>query len=138
MNLTQALDVLKSKGYKYTGKREDILRYFTSENGYRTAKDLLEYMKKTYSSISFDTIYRNLYLFQELDLVEVTELDGEKHFRIMCNSTEHHHHFICLDCGNTEEVKGCPMKEVEQQLPGFSIENHKFEIYGKCPTCKSA
>ncbi|MYL33694.1 transcriptional repressor [Pontibacillus yanchengensis] len=137
MNKTRALERLKSKGYKYTDKREDILVYFEKENGYRSARDLLENMRKRYTGISFDTIYRNLHLFVDLGILEATILEGEKHFRIKCDS-KHHHHFICLQCGDTREIRTCPMMYVEKELEDFSIEDHKFEIYGTCSTCKSA
>lgn len=128
---------MKKNGYKYTDKREDILTFFSEENSYRTARALLENMKKKYTGISMDTIYRNLHLFVDLNILEVTELDGEKHFRIKCDN-HHHHHFICLDCGQTKEIRTCPMQTVQQELDDFAIEDHKFEIYGKCPDCKSA
>jgi len=137
MNLDRALQQLKEQGHKYTDKREDMLRYFDEENSYRTARALLESMRESYTNISFDTIYRNLHLFVELGILEVTELEGEKHFRIKCDS-HHHHHFICLDCGQTKEIHTCPMNTVKQELQDFAIEDHKFEIYGKCPTCKPA
>ncbi|MFC0523821.1 Fur family transcriptional regulator [Pontibacillus salicampi] len=134
MNRKHGIDILKQAGYKYTGKREDILHYFEEQDGYRTAKDLLSELRKTYNTISFDTIYRNLHLFVQLDILEETELEGEKHFRIKCVS-DHHHHFICRTCGLTKEVHACPMQQVGEELTNFAIENHKFEIYGTCPAC---
>ncbi|MEQ6378089.1 Fur family transcriptional regulator [Bacillaceae bacterium S4-13-58] len=135
MNLNEALDLLKNRGYKYTGKREDFLRYLTTENSYRTAKDLLEFMQKTDQNVSVDTVYRNLHLFTELGIVETTEMDGEKYFRVTCDSNQHHHHFICKSCGKTKEIHLCPMDRINKELNGFEIEDHKFEIYGKCPAC---
>ncbi|WP_345243839.1 Fur family transcriptional regulator [Pontibacillus salipaludis] len=135
MNLHRALEELKEKGHKYTDKREDLLRFFYEQNGYRTARDVKIMMEDKYPGISFDTIYRNLHLFVDLGLLEVTELEGEKHFRMKCES-KHHHHFICLDCGKTKEIHTCPMQQVSGELQDYSVENHKFEIYGKCPACK--
>lgn len=135
MNVTDAIQRFKEKGYKYTDKREDMVRLFSDEKRYLTAKDVMEAMQDDYPGISVDTIYRNLTLFAELDILEVTELDGEKRFRFRCATSHHHHHFICLTCGKTKEINDCPMENVGMNLNGVTITGHKFEIYGYCKAC---
>src|SRR5699024_10488012 len=98
MELNEAIKEIKRQGYKTTAKRKAMLRFFAEADGYRTAKDLINHLEPEYKGISFDTVYRNLHLFDNIGLMETTELNGEKHFRISC-SHHHHHHFICKDCG---------------------------------------
>lgn len=136
MNVDQAMEYLKEKGYKYTSKREDMLSLFSDEKRYLSAKDVLEKLQPSYPGMSFDTIYRNLSLFSNLGILEVTELEGEKRFRFNCSTKEHHHHLICLDCGKTKHVHNCPMDSLQVQFPDFQVTGHKFEIYGKCEECQ--
>lgn len=135
MNVSKAWEVLKENGYKKTDKRELILKMFGKSNKYLTARDLLAVLKPRYPGMSFDTIYRNLSTFVELGILEETEMNGERKFRMHCESDHHHHHFICLHCGDVKELSLCPMDFVNENLNGYSVEAHKFEIYGKCPTC---
>ena len=51
MNVNEAIKILKEKGYKATGRRKDILTYFSQEDGYRSAKDLIQYLETKYSAI---------------------------------------------------------------------------------------
>ena len=135
MNLNEAMDRLKESGYKHTGKREEMLQLFSVNEKHLTARDVLGRLKHQYPGLSFDTIYRNLSIFVELGILEMTELSGEKHFRFACSDHSHHHHFICLDCGKTKEIETCPMAALNENLKGYDVSGHKFEIYGKCPEC---
>jgi len=136
MNVNEAIQYLKEQGFKQTGKREDILQLFADSDKYLTAKDVLDQLKDDYPGLSFDTIYRNLSLFVNMNILEMTELSGEKHFRFTCSRSQHHHHFICLDCGKTKEIETCPMDGLSGNLKGYDVSGHKFEIYGRCPECQ--
>ncbi|WP_033542975.1 Fur family transcriptional regulator [Planococcus sp. CAU13] len=136
MNLQKAWDILKDKGYKETSKRNQILELFANDERYLTARDLLDVMQRDYPGMSYDTVYRNLATFVSLGILEETELSGERHFRMQCESDSHHHHFICMDCGKIKEIPLCPMDLLGAALPAYEIDNHKFEIYGRCPECK--
>lgn len=137
MNVEKAIKLLRKNKLKVTKRRKDIIQYFYDEDGYRTAKDIMEYMEAIHPSMSFDTIYRNLHLYHSLDILESTTLNGEKHFRMNC-TTKHHHHFICNDCGSTKKLPVCPMDDVNQMLANYQVKDHKFEVYGLCPECQTA
>lgn len=135
MNVQEAIHHLKKQGQKHTAKREDILRLLFEEDRYLTAADVHTLLQVRYPGISFDTIYRNLALFRDSNIVEEAEWAGEKRFRFRCGTSHHHHHFICMSCGMTKSLHDCPMDRVDTDLPGYSIKGHKFEIYGYCNEC---
>ncbi|MET3504270.1 Fur family transcriptional regulator [Halalkalibacter oceani] len=135
MNSTTALDILAKKGYKITDKREKIAQIFWKNNRFLSARAVHNVMKVDSPSLSLDTVYRNIRLFEELGILEATELNREKHYRFTC--TDHHHPLICIHCGTVKKVDICPMDHLFDLPEGFLVTGHKFEIYGHCSDCHS-
>ena len=132
----EALDRLKHHGLKHTKIREDIINLFVQEKRYLSAKYVQTTLERENPSLSFDTIYRNLYSFVEIGILEMTELNNEKLFQVTClQDDHHHHHFICQQCGKTIQLEMCPMDFFEQQLENCRLLSHRFEIFGICSEC---
>lgn len=136
--LEQAVLTMKENGFKHTKKREELLTYLVKRNRYVSAKEVHEHLNERFPGLSYDTVYRNLHDFSEINLLEETDLNGEMKFRFHCCQGEqhHHHHFICTVCGKTKELHTCPMDFFQEQLPGCKIEGHRFEILGRCEDCQ--
>ncbi|MFV0558381.1 MAG: Fur family transcriptional regulator [Enterococcus sp.] len=135
--LEQALATIKDHGFKYTKKRAELISYLVKKNRYVSAKEVHSYMNELFPGVSYDTIYRNLHDFSEINLFEETDLNGEMKFRFhCCQEHHHHHHFICTVCGKTKELNLCPMDFFKEQLPNCQIEGHRFEILGRCEDCQ--
>jgi Fur family ferric uptake transcriptional regulator len=54
---------------------------------------------------------------------------------------EHHHHAICLSCGDMEDVSGCDAQylnaSARAHLKKFkSIQSHSLEFFGLCRKCE--
>ncbi|MCP8616144.1 transcriptional repressor [Salirhabdus salicampi] len=126
---------MKDNGYKQTKQREKLLKLFQQKEEYMPVKEIFEQFQEDFPGASYNTIYRNLYALVDIGILESTQLNGEQHFRFHCDTVGHHHHFICTECGSTSPIDICPMEEVSGRLNGFEIQNHKFEVYGKCPSC---
>ena len=122
------MKLLKEKGYKYTDKRKYMVKLLVTEDRYINAKFVSETLGKVYQGLSFDTIYRNLSTYEELGILETTEIKGEKYFKIGClEEDHHHHHHICLGCGKAKiiHILVCDNLQIEE-LKGYRIDVHKF------------
>jgi Fe2+ or Zn2+ uptake regulation protein len=93
--------------------------------------------REKYPNVSLGTVYRNLQNFSMMGQVRRTLLaDGKARFELAGNI--HHHHLICLTCGETSEVPWCPVgAEVLSFMTecDFTPVSHQFEIYGYCHKC---
>ncbi len=135
LNSKKAIHILKENGYKQTKQRERLIDIFLDKDQYMPVKDVLKEFQEDFPSASYNTVYRNLYTLVDLNILESTLLNGEQQFRLHCDISGHHHHFICTKCGTTSPIEVCPMEDVNASLPGYQINNHKFEVYGLCPEC---
>lgn len=138
MNIDQFLETMGERGLRITEQRRTLAKLFVENQGYLLPKDVYEYMEKRYSGLSFDTVYRNLRIMNEMGLIEQFNFEDGVKFRLHCEENHHHHHLICLDCEKTYPLVFCPM-DFEAGIPQhFEVVKHKFEVYGYCKDCQQA
>ncbi|MHA6483767.1 Fur family transcriptional regulator [Paenibacillus sp. strain BS8-2] len=126
---------LSSQGLRVTDQRKTLAKLFAETPGYLSPKAVYEFMGKSYSGLSFDTVYRNLRVMEELGVLEQVVFEEGVKFKLHCREHDHHHHLICLQCGLTYPITFCPMDQTK--VPDdFKVVKHKFEVFGYCTTCQ--
>ncbi|GMK37995.1 zinc-specific metallo-regulatory protein [Paenibacillus sp. CCS19] len=126
---------MAAQGLRITDQRKTLAGLFADSPGYRTPKDVYEYMGRIYSGLSFDTVYRNLRIMEELGVLEQVMFEEGVRFKLHCREHDHHHHLICLQCSKTYPIKHCPMDATD--VPdNFQVVKHKFEVFGYCKDCR--
>ncbi|ORT99921.1 Zinc uptake regulation protein ZUR [Anaerovibrio sp. JC8] len=132
------LDRLRAKGYKITPQRRAVLQALAACPPFTTAQQIREEVQKQQPDVSLDTVYRNLSLLAELDIVhEIFRSSGNVYELV--DDEHHHHHLVCTECGRTECIDICPMIDTYEQeaaKKGFQITGHIFELYGLCSQCQ--
>ena len=69
-HVEEALEILKEAGYKHTNKRQRLVEILNDANRYLSAKQVQELVAPEFPQLSYDTIYRNLYTFVQLNILE--------------------------------------------------------------------
>lgn len=140
-------DLLKQNGLKVTTQRVAILEVLNSRPGkHLTAEEIYDYVKKKYPEIGLATVYRTIQMLSELNVIDKLNLDdgyvryeiGRKNHKETCH---HHHHLICLDCGNIYAFQDDLLETLEERINaalGFQVVDHEVKLYGHCKKCRGS
>ncbi|WGD37235.1 transcriptional repressor [Lysinibacter sp. HNR] len=121
-----------------TWQREAVRAALDSESGFVSAQTLHATLRDGGSPIGLATVYRAL-----ADLASVGDADslqspeGESLYRA-CDTTTHHHHLICRQCGKTVEIAANDVESWAQSVAsenGFTSAHHVVDVFGLCPEC---
>ncbi|MCW2495581.1 transcriptional repressor [Jatrophihabitans sp.] len=125
------------RGTRQAAAIEDTLR---EADGFRTAQELFDELRRRGDSVGLTTVYRNLNLLVEAGLADVVHReDGESQFRLCGHSAaagEHHHHIVCRVCGRSVEVAGPEVEAWADRVAaaaGYTQISHTVELFGLCP-----
>jgi Fe2+ or Zn2+ uptake regulation protein len=131
----KALNALRSRKHRITGPRREILAALAADHGPFTIEQIHKRLKK--HSCNLVTVYRNLPVLEELDLVRRCDF-GDGTCRYELNAEEHHHHIVCRFCAKVETLDLCVATALEQlaKRMGYSNVTHSMELFGICPKCR--
>lgn len=135
LSTEEIIKVMSSRGLRITDQRKSLAKLFAESENYLTPKDVYDYMCQYYSGLSFDTVYRNLRVMEELGVLEQIMFEDGLKFKASCSDGHHHHHMICLQCEKTYPIHFCPMPLTDAP-DEFQVVKHKFEVFGYCSKCK--
>ncbi|WP_379131931.1 Fur family transcriptional regulator [Paenibacillus sp. sgz500958] len=135
LSTEKILEIMSGQGLRITDQRKTLAKLFGETSGYLSAKDVYEYMGRIYSGLSFDTVYRNLRVMEELGALEQVVFEDGVKFKGSCSEHHHHHHMICLQCQKTYPISFCPMNMTDTP-DQFRVVKHKFEVFGYCKDCE--
>lgn len=141
MTLQTILDIMKEKNYRITNQRRLILDVLVKHQSILlSAEEILQEVQKTDSDINLTTVYRNIELLSELELLYALSRDRKTQaYKIRCMG-HHHHHITCTECGHMMPIDYCPVSEELQALTesdGYLLTGHTLELYGICKDCQS-
>ena len=90
------------KKMNYSRQREAILESLHNRTDHPTAEMLYNDIRKEFPNISLGTVYRNLALLSDNDVIlKLNCGDGVEHFD---GNIEPHNHFICKGCGDVLDI----------------------------------
>lgn len=136
MNVDDITAMMSREGFRVTDQRRTLAKIFVEHDGYLSPKEVYDQMGRVYSGLSFDTVYRNLRILHEMNVLEQFVFEDGVKFRVRCGEKHHHHHLICIECEKTVPIVYCPMDHMIEEMHDFEIVKHKFEIFGYCKDCR--
>ncbi len=125
-------------GHRMTSQRKLILDIIRTAKGHLDADEIYRLAREKDHHISLSTVYRNLNLLKESELVAERHL-GEDHHFYELNVHPQHHHLVCIGCGEVFEFE-CEftekMKSELEEASQFQITSIEVELRGYCPECQ--
>lgn len=125
-------------GQRMTSQRRLLLNIIRGANGHLDADELFRQAKEKDPRISLSTVYRNLSLLKEVGLVAERHL-GEDHHHYEINVAPHHHHLVCVECGEVFEFESQlaeKMKDTVEEASHFKVTHIEINMQGYCENCK--
>ena len=120
-----------------TRQKSAIRSAFVETDRPLSPEEVLSYAQRGVPEISIATVYRNLKTLMEEGWLVAVQLPGEGQ-RYELSGKDHHHHFLCNDCGRVYELEGCTPR-IKTKLPrGFRALHHDLLLYGTCAACLPA
>ncbi len=120
---------------KFTSQRAQIITEFLRAGGHVSVEELFRVVKKKAKGVGLASVYRTVNSLVEAGLAtERKFLDKSSVYEIH-EPGHHHDHLICIKCRKIFEFENEKIEELQKEVAsslGFTLQNHKLELYGYC------
>lgn len=129
-------EAARQAGVKLTHQRLEIFREVAASLDHPSAEAVLKAVQPRMPTVSLDTVYRTLWLLNDLGLVSTLGPRRES-VRFDANLV-HHHHYVCVRCGLTRDFESAELNalSIPVLVKEFgSILGARIEVRGVCNRC---
>lgn len=133
--------ILKEKNYKLTFSRREIIKCFLDKENHLRAEDIYNFVKQ--DGISLPTVYRNIEVLKENNIISEISINGDRFFELkMFSKKRVHFHLKCKECKKIIEFQDTDLvvnlidikNEVEKRYNN-NIDNIYIVFEGTCNDC---
>jgi len=126
---------------RYTKGRRVVISALAEADGPRSAAELSQVLGE---SVPVSSLYRSLAVLEEAGvLAPHYSSPGLTRYELAEWLSGHHHHLVCIECGQVQDLPASPAVEDRLQAivadvardASFSETNHALEIEGRCAQC---
>jgi Fur family ferric uptake transcriptional regulator len=132
---------LAARDVRYTGGRQAVVRLLLNASGPMSASDI----HGTLDSVPLSSLYRSLTVLDEAGvLARHHDAEGVARFEPAEWISGHHHHLVCIECGDLTDV--ALDEDAERMLDelagrlastvGHELRGHVLEVEGVCGSCR--
>ena len=123
-------------GLKLTHQRLEILYAVATAENHPSAEDVYRHVRPKMPTISFDTVYRTLALFERQGIIgKMQYLNDRARYD---PNTSPHYHMVCTQCKRIEDFNWATLDTLEmpEETKGWGrIQGKYLELRGICQDC---
>jgi Fe2+ or Zn2+ uptake regulation protein len=131
---------LRRAGQRYTAARRALVDVLAGARRPLTVAEVADVDRL----VPLSTTYRNLAVLTQVGVLHRFSGADCARFELAEDLTEHHHHLVCLNCGDVEDFTLPPATEkaVIRALEsvaaerGYLVEGHRLDALGRCRRCR--
>ena len=136
----QGPQLLKEAGFKATPGRIALVTLLSETREPLTVTAIQEKLSALSTPLNTVTLYRALEGLVDRGLVRKVDFQHpHAHYELVVGK-KHHHHMVCNNCGDIEDIETCEPRAVEKSALKHSkkfasIKTHSLEFFGTCKKC---
>ena len=128
------ISLLQNNDLKATIQRTSILKSI-DQAGHISVDEIYEEVKELHPTLSLATIYKNIILMQENNVIVEVPINGQKSKYEL--KKDDHIHLICQVCGTIEDREIRPEAKEALVVENFQLNSSKINLYGVCQSCQN-
>jgi Fur family transcriptional regulator, ferric uptake regulator len=131
---------LRAESGRSGAARRAVVEFLGRQDCCRSAQEIYDGVRAGGLRVGIASVYRALEGLDRRGLVQRVDLgDGVARYEPALAGGEHHHHFVCDDCGKVEPFADRGLESALERIAGgrgYAMAAHDVVLRGACGDCR--